>query len=94
LAEIVSNRRFRRFKRRSTGGKDLPPFQLAIGLQQWWQERFGWRQAGRQLPLVETTVSLSLPPFEAVVGAIFSFFLFGFYLYVFSQYYKCEITGN
>jgi hypothetical protein len=55
---------------------NLPPFQLAVG-------RFGWRQAGRQLPPDDTAVSLSLPPFEAAVGAVFFIFYFFFFIFFF-----------
>jgi hypothetical protein len=55
---------------------NLPPFQLAVG-------RFGWRQAGRQLPPDDTAVSLSLPPFEAAVGAVFFIFYFLFFNFCF-----------
>jgi hypothetical protein len=39
----------------------------------------GWRQ----LPLVETVVSLSLPPIPKVVGVVFGFFLFFFLVFWF-----------
>jgi hypothetical protein len=47
------------------------PFWVAAGL-------FGWRQAGSQLPPVETAVSLSLPPIQLAVGIVFGFFFFCF----------------
>jgi hypothetical protein len=43
-----------------------------------------WVAAGwRQLPLVETVVSLSLPPIPKVVGVVFGFFLFFFLVFWF-----------
>jgi hypothetical protein len=63
----------------SIGGKGLPPQQKAVGLQQWQQDRVGWRLAGTQLPPIETAVSCSLPPLQNAVGVfLFFFFLFGF----------------
>jgi hypothetical protein len=62
---------------------------VCTGLQQWRQCRYGWRQAGLQLPPVETAGSTSLPLVQLAVGFIFIFFIF-----CFSQYCKCEITDN
>jgi hypothetical protein len=60
----------------------LPPFQLAVELQQWRQEQLGWRQAGRQLPSIQTAVYLSLPPFQKAVGIGFGIFWF-FFIFIF-----------